>query len=112
MRMECGKCGGFWVSPDNAQKLMDERDEARAERDKAQRIAIKSRGIIVGLEKNVTTAAVKLVEFWEAQGGGNGVMARALEDALIREVTAYKKTPAFTDSSQNAEPSHGPSSGG
>ena len=28
MRMECGKCGGFWVSPENAQKLMNERDKA------------------------------------------------------------------------------------
>jgi hypothetical protein len=65
------------------------------ERNKAQRIAIKSRGIIVTLEKGVTTAAVKLVEFWEAQGGGNGVMARAMEDALIREVSAYKKTPTL-----------------
>lgn len=71
-----------------------ERKEAQAERDKAQRIAIKSRGIIVTLEKGVTTAAVKLVEFWESKGGGNGVMARALEDALIREVSTYKKTPA------------------
>ena len=26
LRMECQKCGGFWVSPDNAQRLMDERD--------------------------------------------------------------------------------------
>ena len=75
-------------------RIERERNEARAERDKAQRIAMKSRGVIVGLEKNVTTAAVKLVEFWEAQGGGNGVMARAMEDALIREVSAYKKTPA------------------
>lgn len=28
MRMECQKCGGFWVSPENAQKLMDQRDKA------------------------------------------------------------------------------------
>lgn len=27
--------------------------------------------------------AVALVKFWEEQGGGNGVMARAKEDALI-----------------------------
>lgn len=84
------------------------RNGAQVERDKAQRIAIKSRGIIVTLEKNVTTSAVKLVEFWESKGGGNGVMARALEDALIREVSAYKKTPAhigykaYVHSSQNA----------
>ena len=28
MRMGCQKCGGFWVSTENAQKLMDQRDKA------------------------------------------------------------------------------------
>lgn len=31
----------------------------------------------------VVSACRKLVDFWQDQGGGNGVMARALEDAMI-----------------------------
>ena len=38
---------------------------------------------IMSLRK-ITEKSVALVEFWEEQGGGNGVMARAKEDALIR----------------------------
>lgn len=33
--------------------------------------------------RQVAQKAVALVKFWEEQGGGNGVMARAKEDALI-----------------------------
>jgi predicted naringenin-chalcone synthase len=33
--------------------------------------------------RQVTEKAVSLVKFWEAHSGGNGVMARAKEDALI-----------------------------
>jgi len=39
--MECGKCGGFWVSPENAQKLMDERDALRTELKEAASILYK-----------------------------------------------------------------------
>ena len=29
IRMECNQCGGFWVDPENVQRIIDERDRLR-----------------------------------------------------------------------------------
>lgn len=59
----------------HAQKLERERNEIRVRAEYEFNLRKKYELIV---EK-----AASLVKFWEEQGGGNGVMARAKEDALI-----------------------------
>ena len=54
--MTCGKCSGPWVSPQNAQILMDERDEARA---LCRKFGVRLRAITHDLE---ITGTAEMVE--------------------------------------------------
>ena len=59
----------------HAQKLECERDEIRTRAEYEYNLRKKY--------EEIAEKSVALVKFWEEKGGGNGVMARAKEDALI-----------------------------